>query len=1537
MADLTISVDIDAKGTKNGADQAKRAVKSIGDEAQNTARNTQSLARVDFSGAISKLREYGSQIQSVGQRLMGFGQQLTLGLTLPIAAVTTLGLKFNATKEQALVSFGVLLKSGEKAKQLFSELSKFSADTPFEMPEIQTAAKSLLAFGVAQEQVLPTLTRIGDIASGINVPMTELAEIYGKAKTQGRLFADDINQLTGRGIPIIQELAKQFGVSEDKVKGLVESGKIGFPQLEKAFADMTGEGGQFAGMMAAQSKTFSGQMSTLADAANTTLGQLTEPLFNLIKENLPAVIAVLTQLGTGFNDLSPVIKNIILAILAFAAALGPALIIIGGIITAIGTLVGAFASIASGIAAIGGLSVALPIIAGVVAAISGLVIGIGLAVGVVWQLIEAWQNGFGPVASVVAIAVGGILTAISPILGLPILIGAVLATIYGIWTTNFGGIRDVVATVVGEVTTLVNNFITQISPYIVDGVRFIQQKFAEYWNKFAPVVADSSNQIRTFLFETWTEISAFLQENLAGITEYFRENWDSIRDAIGRVMDVIVLAIRVGVNAIRLLWAEHGETIKSIAGSVWNIVKTIVTSAVTQIGNVIKLIAQVINRDWSGAWQTFKNIVSVAISGLAQIVGSALNIVWQIIKSIVSRIFASLRDMVGQSVSIGRYLIEGLISGIGTTAGALYTKIKEVAAGALNTLKSFWGVQSPAKEFIKASEFAGEGIIVGFKNKADGVKNAAKNLAKDALGELRKEFAKAKKEFDNLLGSSFEKQGLIVQTADFQTAKSNLETLIKLRAETGLNVGQPLPPTLPQINAEIEAINKQIQGRDEATRMLEEYTQAVKTNGVELTFLQKVEELLNDPTRAVLIDNVTASKLREAASDRDRLESAKRLEDFKKSVESSSLNEQFSLSEQNRLMQDQIRLGRELTAVEKARISQEFDLAKLEISDSFQKLTPEQQEALREFIKLQTELTLALIQDSEVLKQTVDANKAYSDVLGDLNGKSAEYKDQLDLLNGVTTEANLLSEESRIRKLLEADSNIILDETQQKILINRAREVDEMRRQVEAAQKAKQEYETIASEISGSLMRIFQAGIKDGFKGFLRQMLDELKNFGLKMLDNVMKNLADRLSKWLTDSLFGGGSSGGGGGFGSILKGLFGGGGNGSSSGGGIFDSIKKFFNFGKSGSSSSGGSSSFGSLIDQAKNALNIGSGSGANAHEAIHSGGGSSGGGKLAGGFALAGMGANIVGGLIGGRVGSFISSAGTGLGIGAQIGSMIAPGIGTVVGAVIGAVGGGLLSLLGGDPKRKIDKKENMPKLSQGFADALKALRDLAADKNALYNDPSGVLAKANEIKASIASGFGIQFQSGHYRKIAKQQIDAKLIEADVIIKQIQGMGDEAKQALETDRRLETSFAKGVYMSPSFLRQFGQFKRRNGMLGGNFNGIDTLPSMLAQGEMVLNPYQINAVRRNAGFDVFQGAGIPNYAGGTYVQPPSFAPSSTTSSGASSPQTSFQPNITIVIEGEGITDAHIKGVFVDSLEQTDVQVKIGKAADRGKSRTRT
>lgn len=241
----------------------------------------------DFTNAMSKAQ--------------GASKALLAGVGIAAVGIAAIGIKSIKAAgelEATTVAFNTMLGSAEKSKTLLVDLQKFAATTPFEFTEITTASKKLLAFGIGAEDITDTLRKLGDISSGIGAPIGEIAELYGKAKTQGRLFAEDINQLTGRGIPIIGELAAQFGITESEVKKLVESGAVGFSDLETAITSMTAKGSQFGGLMEAQSQTLPGMWSNLMDAmgqSSVVLGQELIKTFDL-KEKLAGFIESLGEI-----------------------------------------------------------------------------------------------------------------------------------------------------------------------------------------------------------------------------------------------------------------------------------------------------------------------------------------------------------------------------------------------------------------------------------------------------------------------------------------------------------------------------------------------------------------------------------------------------------------------------------------------------------------------------------------------------------------------------------------------------------------------------------------------------------------------------------------------------------------------------------------------------------------------------------------------------------------------------------------------------------------------------------------------------------------------------------------------------------------------------------------------------------------------------------------------------------------------------------------------------------------------------------------
>lgn len=198
-------------------------------------------------------------------------------------------IKVRGEFQQLEVAFTTMLGSQEKASALMMQLTETAAKTPFDLQGVANGARQLLAYGTAAEDVNGTLVRLGNIAAGLSIPLNDLVYLYGTTMTQGRLYTQDLNQFTGRGIPMIRELAKEFDVAESEIKAMVEAGQIGFPEVQKVINNLTNEGGMFFNLMEEQSKTITGQISNIGDSFSMMLNDIGKANEGIINDALGGV------------------------------------------------------------------------------------------------------------------------------------------------------------------------------------------------------------------------------------------------------------------------------------------------------------------------------------------------------------------------------------------------------------------------------------------------------------------------------------------------------------------------------------------------------------------------------------------------------------------------------------------------------------------------------------------------------------------------------------------------------------------------------------------------------------------------------------------------------------------------------------------------------------------------------------------------------------------------------------------------------------------------------------------------------------------------------------------------------------------------------------------------------------------------------------------------------------------------------------------------------------------------------------------------
>lgn len=226
-------------------------------------------------------------------------------------------LKVRGEFQQLEIAFTTMLRSKEKQERLMSELVQTAATTPFGLKDLAGGAKQLLAYGSTATGVIGEIRMLGDVASGVSVPINELIYLYGTLKTQGRAYAVDIRQFAGRGIPIYAELAKVLGVNVDKVADFVSAGKVGFKEVEQAFKNMTTGGGMFAGLMDAQSKSLLGLKERLSDAYDKMLNDIGKSNQDIIG----GTITTVTQVVEHYQDVVDILKVAVVAYGSYKAAI----------------------------------------------------------------------------------------------------------------------------------------------------------------------------------------------------------------------------------------------------------------------------------------------------------------------------------------------------------------------------------------------------------------------------------------------------------------------------------------------------------------------------------------------------------------------------------------------------------------------------------------------------------------------------------------------------------------------------------------------------------------------------------------------------------------------------------------------------------------------------------------------------------------------------------------------------------------------------------------------------------------------------------------------------------------------------------------------------------------------------------------------------------------------------------------------------------------------------------------------------------------
>lgn len=281
---------------------------AVGNMAKRVSGSVTSGLIAPFQGAIGIVKQYAG----------------ALGL-LSGGALAASGMNRLSAIENAQTSLTVMMGDAGKAKKFMDEVLAFAKTTPFAFPDLAETSRNLIAFGMDEAKVVPTMKAIGDAAAASgkgSEGLRQIASAFGAMQVSGTLSLGEMNRLMDAGIPALKIMANETGISVDRLKKLISKGMFESEEsidmlvrgMQEGTKGIAGQTAAMAGIMEETKKNWTGSVDSLKSSISSTMAKIMEPA-------KPHIQAAMAWFGQKFSNLpsivfgavdkiKPIVKNI---------------------------------------------------------------------------------------------------------------------------------------------------------------------------------------------------------------------------------------------------------------------------------------------------------------------------------------------------------------------------------------------------------------------------------------------------------------------------------------------------------------------------------------------------------------------------------------------------------------------------------------------------------------------------------------------------------------------------------------------------------------------------------------------------------------------------------------------------------------------------------------------------------------------------------------------------------------------------------------------------------------------------------------------------------------------------------------------------------------------------------------------------------------------------------------------------------------------------------------------------------------------------
>lgn len=553
-----------------------------------------------------------------------------------------------------------------------------------------------------------------EIIKGVEKATNGMSESERQAALSSTFTADSIKAM---GI-LLNE-------GSDKVAGYAD-------QLENC-------GGSAEKMAEVMNDNLNGQITALKSALEGAAISIGEALLPMIK----GLVSVLQGALTWFNGLNSGVKTTIVTVGLVVAAIGPLLLILGSLASAIGNLIELRALMAGSSV----LSSAIGRVSGLFTSLRNVIMGsVVPAIQSLWAFMLA-----NPITIVIA--------AIVALVAGFVYLWNNCESFRNFWINLWNNIVEVVSKIPETIQNLgqqfqaaFQNIIISLRMLLLNGINTMKDAFSNGLATLLDPIINWGYSVNGYLGDAFTDLYGIIEDTFNLIADY-------IRDFASIMISIFTGDWQGALQGVQNLFSNLGNNIMNILSDLKNFISEIFMGIVEAIkgnlsqayNNVVNWASQMTSKAREAGSNFLKNVISAiqnlpskVWSLLSQAISKAANFVSQFGqkatqagRTFTTNIVNGVKSIPSKMVSIGKSIVQGIWKGISRAGSWLRSQISNFASNIVKGFKSSFKINSPSKIM---RDIIGKGIVegigVGIDNEEDSLLTKADKLAGNVVDTM---------------------------------------------------------------------------------------------------------------------------------------------------------------------------------------------------------------------------------------------------------------------------------------------------------------------------------------------------------------------------------------------------------------------------------------------------------------------------------------------------------------------------------------------------------------------------------------------------------------------------------------------------------------------------------------------------------------------------------------------------------------------------------------------------------------------------------